>query len=232
LLLGLLQVNLPRSPMTLNDESYKDGFRKPHQLLEFARLQPSDKVLDVTTGFGYLARHISNVSTNYPVVAQNGSEWRGFFESIGIAKVIRRLEANGGKIKHVWSSMEDPASSRIEEYDLITMQNTYHDLYDMPIDRSKFFASIRRALKSDSGRFLLIDHHAAKGRGAKDAGANRGLHRIEECVVRKELQENGFVVVDTSNMFDSAKDNCRTCAWTNPMKDTKRFVLLCQKTKF
>ena len=67
-----------------DSESYKDDFRKPNEILKFARLQPTDKVLDVTTGFGYLAKHIAKQVTNYPVHVQNGSEWRGFFESIGL----------------------------------------------------------------------------------------------------------------------------------------------------
>ena len=213
-----------------DSESYKDDFRKPNEILRFARLQPTDKVLDVTTGFGYLAKHIAKQVTNYPVHVQNGSEWRGFFESIGFEKHRKILEADG-TIQHRWSSMEDPAFGCVDRYDLITMQNTFHDLYDMSIDRNKFFNSIKRALKVDGGRFLLIDHHAGKGRGCKDAGANRGLHRIEECVVREELEANGFDVVDSSTILEYAKDNPKTCAWTNPMKQTSRFVLLCQVQK-
>ena len=210
----------------MGKESYKDAFRKPQELLQFAQLSSSDKVLDVTTGYGYLANHMSKV-TSQTVDVQNGSEWRGFFESIGIQKEIGKMEQDG-RIRHFWSSMEDPGLSKINEYDLITMQNTFHDLYDMPVDRTKFFRSIRTALKP-KGRFLLIDHRAGKGRGARDAGANRGLHRIEECVVREELEQNGFVVVAQSDMFAMPHDDHRCCAWTDPMKNTDRFVLLCQK---
>lgn len=212
----------------MGNESYKDAFRKPEELLKFARLASNDKVLDVTTGFGYLAKHISR-ATDMVVDVQNGSEWRGFFESIGIKNEIQNME-HDGSIKHYWSSMEDPGLGKVEEYDLITMQNTFHDLYDMPVDRTKFFRSrsIRKALKPE-GRFLLVDHHAGKGRGAKDAGANRGLHRIEECVVHQELEENGFIIVAQSDMFSMPSDDHARGAWTNPMKNTDRFVLLCQK---
>lgn len=208
------------------NESYKDSFRKPAELLAFAKLKPSDKVLDVTTGFGYLAKHMAQVSIE-TVDAQNGSEWRGFFESVGIKKVIRQLEEKG-TIQHHWSSLENPGLSKVNHYDLITMQNTFHDLFDMPVDRQKFFRSIHTALKPD-GRFLLTDHRAAKGRGTKDAGANRGLHRIEESVVVNELERNGFVVTAKSDMFALPSDDHFCCAWTDPMKDTDRFVLLCSK---
>ncbi|CAB9525564.1 Inherit from COG: Methyltransferase [Seminavis robusta] len=210
----------------MSKESYKDSFRKPEELLQFAQLSSTDKVLDVTTGYGYLAKHMSKVSSK-TVDVQNGSEWRGFFESIGIQKEIARMEKDGS-IQHYWSSMEDPGLGKVNEYDLITMQNTFHDLYDMPVDRTKFFRSIRTALKPQ-GRFLLIDHQAGKGRGCRDAGANRGLHRIEACVVREELEQNGFLVTAQSDMFAFSNDNYRSSAWTNPMKNTDRFVLLCHK---
>lgn len=58
---------------------------------------------------------------------------------------------------------------------------TYHDLYDVPISRKAFLHSLHRALKDD-GKFLWIDHCAAPGRSVRDAGANRGLQRIEEFV--------------------------------------------------
>ena len=214
----------------MSNESYKDPFRKPQEVLAFAKLSADDKVLDVTTGYGYLAKQMVQMIAdgNSPVIdVQNASEWRGFFESVGINKEIRAMEQSG-RIQHHWSPLAAPGLGKINEYDLVTMQNTYHDLYDMPVDRRVFLASIHQALQP-KGRFLLIDHKAAPGRGAKDAGANRGLHRIEERVVRHELEAAGFAIVARSDMLAFAGDNHRTSAWTSPMKNTDRFVLLCEK---
>lgn len=213
--------------MVGHDETYKDSFRKPDELLAFAGLQSDARVLDVGTGYGYLAKHMASKLDKYPVMAQNGSEWRGFFESVGIGPAIREMQQTYG-IRHYFASMQDPADSLIDTYDLVTMQTCFHDLFDMPIDRTKFFASIRNSLKPQ-GHFLLVDHCAAPGRGTKDAGANRGLHRIEESLVRQELEANGFRVVRSSDMFRTATDKYGTSAWTNPMRNTDRFVLLCQK---
>lgn len=210
----------------MTNEEYKDSFRKPERLLDFADLKPHHKVLDVCTGFGYLARHIA-MRTDKSVDAQNGSEWRSFFDAIGIQAVVDEMEDKHG-IRHVFASMEDPALSQVGVYDLITMQNCFHDLYDMHIDRRKFFRSIRRALKP-GGKFLLVDHRAAPGRGAKDAGANSGLHRIDEAVARGELAANGFVIKKTSDMFRAHADDYKSSAWTEPMRETDRFVLLCEE---
>lgn len=202
-----------------------DAFRKPKELLEFAGLSRSDKVLDVSTGFGgYLAKHMASM-TDKPVDAQNPSEWRGFFESDSGREALKSMADS--KIDHFFSPMEDPGLSKTETYDLIALQNAFHDLYDMPVDRSKFFASLHKALKPD-GHLLLVDHRAEPGRGSMDAAS---LHRVEEGLVRSELAANGFTVTKTSNMFTCPEDDHDTCAWTDPARETDRFVFLCRKVQ-
>ena len=85
----------------------------------------------------------------------------------------------------------------------------------MKVDRQKFLRSVRKALVKDTGRFLLVDHRAATGRSAKDAGSNRGLHRIEDVVVRAEVEQAGFVVEKESDLLRCPSDNLRTGAWTS-----------------
>jgi predicted methyltransferase len=197
----------------------RDSFRKPEKLLAFAGLERQHRVLDVCTGFGYLARHAAMI-TEQPVDAQNASEWRGWFDAISISKMIQDMQEED-KVRHYYSTMEDPALSQRGVYDLITMQNGFHDLYyNMNVDRRKFFRSIRRALKP-GGKFLLVDHQAGPGRGLKDA--------VEEWVVRKELSENGFVVVKTSDMLQNSDDPYTTSSWTESLRETDRFVLLCEE---
>ena len=83
------------------------------------------------------------------------------------------------------SSFNDPANGAQNTFDLVIFNTCYHDLYNMDVSRPAFLASIKRSL-TKQGRFLLIDARAAVGRGAQDAGSNKGLHRIEEDLVRKE----------------------------------------------
>jgi predicted methyltransferase len=199
----------------MTNENYKDSFRKPEKLLEFAGLEEDHKVLDVCTGFGYLARHIS-MKTKKPVDAQNGSEMMGFLESFGMQSIVMEMEERYG-IRHVFAPMEDPALSQVGVYDLITMQNCFNDLYNMPINRRKFFRSIRRALKP-GGRFLLVADH----------GTSKSMHSIDEAVARGELAANGFVVIKSSDMFRSHADDRATSAWTDPNR-ADRFVLLCEE---
>lgn len=207
-------------------EDSKDSFRKPKELLEFAGLSDTDTVLDISAGFGYLTKNVAK--TAHRVDAQNGSEWKELFESFGIQKQIDDMEANNANVHHFWSSFEDPAQSKTNEYDLVTCQNSFHDLYDLPVNRTQFFQSIHAAMK-ENGRFLLVDHCAGQGRGSDDT---KELHRIEESTVRDELHANGFVISKTSDMFAYPKDDYTKPAWNEPNVNTDRLVFLCvKKTK-
>jgi predicted methyltransferase len=202
-----------------NESNKRDSFRKPEKLLAFAGLERHHRVLDLCTGFGYLARHAAMI-TDQPVDAQNASEWHAWFDAISISKMIQDMQGQD-KVRHYYASMEDPAMSQRGVYDLITMQNGFHDLYfNMNVDRRKFFRSIRRALKP-GGKFLLVDHQAGPGRGLNDA--------VEEWAVRKELKDNGFVVIKTSDMLLNSDDPYTTSSWTESLRETDRFVLLCEE---
>ena len=73
-------------------KDYKDKWRRPVELLKFAGIFEGAKVLDITTGFGYPAKAAATM-VGGPVDAQNGSEWRGFFESVGVGKEIVKDES-------------------------------------------------------------------------------------------------------------------------------------------
>ena len=213
-----------------DSEAYKDAFRKPRELLQFAGLQPNAKVLDVCTGFGYLAKHAALMTGHNVVVdAHNGLEWKPFFQSVGIDQDALPAMRRAG-VHHYYAPLQNPILPGHDHdyYDLVMMQNTYHDLYDMPVNRLQFLVALRRAVKRQGGKLLLVDHCAAPGCGSRDAGANRGLHRIEEVTVRAELAASGWRIVATSDLLRCATDNYRQSAWTHPMRETDRFVLLCE----
>ena len=116
-------------------EAYKDSFRKPREGLE-----PHHRVLDVCTGFGYLAKHASQITID-EVDAQNGCAWIPFFESVGIHSAVKEMKAAG--VRHYFASLSDPAPSRTRQY-LITMQNTHTTIFTTCplVARHSYIASI------------------------------------------------------------------------------------------
>lgn len=191
-------------------------------------LKQGDAVLDVGTGYGYWAE-AARVITKSRVDCHNASEWEGFFRSIGFDNDsgVKRLKAQGEEaFNFFWASFNEPADGKAGVYDLVVSYGNYHDLYDMPVDRASFLQSIKASLKPGTGRFLLVDHRASPGSGVRDAGSNRGLHRIDEATVRAELQDAGFEMLFESDILALPTDNPRSQAWTNPMHETDRFCFL------
>lgn len=203
----------------------RDTFRKPVEVLDFAGMQRGHKVLDVSTGFGYWAEFAASI-TGKQVDCHNALEWKEFFQYVDFEGNVQHLKREKKKYNFFWTSFNNPANGAKSKYDIIISYANYHDLYDMEVDRSRFLDSIKQALKVNTGRFLLIDHRATVGRAAADAGSNRGLHRIEEDLVREELKLAGFEVEKESDMLSKPDDNLRSQAWTQPMHDTDRFCLL------
>eukprot|EP01006_Ploeotia_vitrea_P064697 TRINITY_DN88649_c0_g1_i1.p1 TRINITY_DN88649_c0_g1~~TRINITY_DN88649_c0_g1_i1.p1 ORF type:complete len:228 (+),score=16.14 TRINITY_DN88649_c0_g1_i1:29-712(+) len=206
-------------------DKYTDTIRKPLEVLQWAGLQKTDKVLDVSSGYGYWAEIMAGITSNYPIDCHNASEWQTYFKNKGWEKKAADLLKHAQKFNWFWTSFNDPANSAAAKYDFVLSYANYHDLYDLPVDRQKFLQSIRHAL-TPNGKFLLMDHRAKPGRGAKDAGANKGLHRIDEALVRKEIAQAGFMIVKESNIFNNPKDDYSMSAWTNPMHPRDRFCFL------
>ena len=98
----------------------------------------------------------------------------------------------------------DPLPPEAKDLDAVVMVLFYHDTFWMGTDRPKMNANVLKALKP-GGKFIVIDHNAAEGSGAKDV---QTLHRIDEKIVRDEIAGAGFKLV--------AEDQ----AWRNP--DDKR----------
>ena len=79
-----------------------------------------------------------------------------------------------------------PAGSPL--LDLITINLSYHDIANLPIDRVMMNRRLLAALKP-GGHLVVIDHAAAAGSGARDT---KTLHRIDEALVRAEFLQAGF----------------------------------------
>ena len=85
---------------------------------------------------------------------------------------------------------EDPVPDEARDLDLVTLVQNYHDIANLPVDRVRMNQRIYAALKP-GGHFVVVDHAARAGTGTADT---RTLHRIDEAVVRSEVQQAGFVL--------------------------------------
>jgi predicted methyltransferase len=90
----------------------------------------------------------------------------------------------------------------VRNLDLVTFLFIYHETTYMPVDRAKMNKKLFAALKP--GGFLVIaDHSASAGAGT---AVGRSLHRIEESVVRSEVEAAGFKLVGEGDFWRHPED--------------------------
>ncbi|MGH8634865.1 MAG: class I SAM-dependent methyltransferase [Burkholderiales bacterium] len=199
-----------------------DQRRKPDQLIAFTGARPGMKVLDMGAGGGYstelLARAVAPGGTVY---AQNPPD---LFPG---ARATYEKRAQGAAMKNtvrVERPFEDPLPPGAGGFDLITFFFFYHDTVHLGVNRPQMNRQLFEALKP-GGLLILADHSARAGDGIT---VTKTLHRIEESVVRRELEEAGFRLVAEAGFLRNPGDP-RDAPVFKPKAPNDEFVLKFRK---
>jgi len=164
-----------------------DAGRKPAELLAFLGLAPGMKVADLGAGGGYTTELLARaVAPSGKVYGQNNKfiverfaekPWSERLKKPALAGVVR-----------VDREFDDPLPPEATSLDAVVMVLFYHDTVWMETDRAKMNRAIFAALKP-GGVFVVVDHSGRPGTGVTEV---KTLHRIEEKVVREEVERAGF----------------------------------------
>jgi predicted methyltransferase len=119
---------------------------------------------------------------------------------------------------------DDPLPADVHDLDAITFLFFYHDTTYMNVDRAQMDRKLFDALKP--GGVLVIADHAAKAGAEITVG--KSLHRIDENVLRGELEAAGFKFV-TKGDFWHHPDDTRDFSSIRPPSSVDEFVLKFQK---
>ena len=178
-----------------------DKRRHPAQLLAFSGVAPGMKVFDFGTGRGYTAELIARaVGPEGAVVAQNDPI---VFDRFLKGKWDERF--SGAAMKNVTAvvrASDDPVPPGSGPFDLIMAVYMYHDTVWMGRDRAAMNRAFFNALKP-GGQLVLVDHAGKPGTGTTQTDT---LHRIEESVVKSELEAAGFKLVDEAQFLRNPDD--------------------------
>jgi len=199
-----------------------DKRRDPLPLLKFAAPRPGMTVLDMGAGGGYSTELMARA------VAPNGKVY-GQFPADGFQKAIDNFNA---RLKTPAMSdaaadfrpFDDPIPPDVSNLDLITFLFYYHDTTYMNVDRAQMDRKMFAALKP-GGYLVLADHSAAAG---ADISVGKSLHRIDEAIVRKELEAAGFKFVAAGDFWRVPGDT-RDFSSNRPPSPVDSFVLKYQK---
>jgi predicted methyltransferase len=204
-----------------------DAGRKPGELLAFAGVRPGMKVAEIAAATGYTTELLARaVGPTGAVYAENSKGLLGF---VGKAWDTRLARPAMKPVVRVDRELDDPLPPEAVNLDAVFDILFYHDLFWIKTDRAKMNAAIFAALKP-GGVYIVVDHSGRDGSGATEV---QSLHRIEESLVRAEIEEAGFRLVETAsflrNPSDSRDWNASPMAAGQKRGTSDRFVLKFEK---
>ena len=222
---GLFSVPLPdyaaivSAPDRSDADRQVDVRRKQSQLIAFSEARPGMRVLDMGAGGGYSTELLARiVGPNGVVYAQDSAE-----VASGRAGPAFDARAKKDVMKNVVRTVrpyDDPLPADVREIDLITFFFAYHDTTFMKVDREQMNKRLFAALKP-GGLLVVSDHSAKAGEGISVA---RTLHRIDERVLRRELESAGFRLVSEGGFLRNPEDPRDTRVFS-PKIPVDEFVL-------
>lgn len=210
------------SPDRPSADKERDGARKPAEVLAFAGLQPGMTVVDINSATGWYTEVLSHaVGPKGKVYAHNGPYYWGFVKD-------RVAERYDGRLPNVVQIHDgEVLDLPSESVDMIFLGLAYHDYFagvgkrEMP-DIAAVLASFMTVLKP-GGSVVIVDHVAPMGSGIE---AGDTLHRIDPALVKAQMTEAGFMLIDESGVLANADDD-HTKGPFDPMVrgKTDRFIL-------
>jgi predicted methyltransferase len=206
------------SPDRSEADRANDARRKPAQFFAFMDVRPGMIVADLDASAGYttelLARAVGDAGRVY---AQNTRETveslKGRFDERMKTPPMRN-------VVHVVRPFDDPLPPEARNLDLVTFNFGYHDTTYQDVDRAKMNRAVYAALRS-GGYYVVADHAARAGAGI---GVGKSLHRIEEAILRREVEAAGFRLVAEGDFLRNPADP-RDAAVFKPNQPNDEFVL-------
>jgi predicted methyltransferase len=218
----------------------RDEARKPAEIMHFSEISKGDHVLDLFSGGGWYSELFSMaVGDKGKVYAQNDSViWR--FAEKGITKRTENNRLSNvtrlDKVEIIDMAMKD------KSIDLVFTALNYHDLFfthsvrdgkvtkvrEKAIDHKQALANIKRVMKDD-GIFVIIDHAGLAGSGFN---APNDTHRIDPDIVKYQMEEAGFSLIEEAFYLRNAEDDLSTNVFAKGVRGkTDRFVYKFVKSK-
>jgi predicted methyltransferase len=183
------------SPLRTDADRKDDAKRKSEQFLDFAKVRPGMKVLDVSAGAGATSALLALA------VGSTGEVWAQTAKAS--PKLDARLAAAPMANLHpAVAAYDNPVPAGTPPLDLVTINMSYHDIVNGPTDRAAMDKALFNALKP-GGLLVIVDNAAKAGSGLKDTNT---LHRIDEAAVIAELTKAGFTVDAKSDYLHVADD--------------------------
>jgi len=205
---------------TQSDKKY-DEKRNPLKILPFTQVKAGEKVLELGAGGGYTTELLSWV------VGESGRVYAHFLynqerlKNNRLANVIslRQHSLNDHKVVLKENGIEN------NSLDTIIIFFVLHDIYLNNEMSPELLSSLYKTLKP-GGNLIILDNAADPDSGLAKTEA---LHRIGENFVKVEVENAGFVLVESTDVLRN-KDDDHTKPWGDFKGFQDRFAFRFQKS--
>jgi len=178
-----------------------DAGRRPGEVLDYFGLRTGMKVGELFAGGGYSTELVART------VGEGGKVWAQNSKDIMDRFARQPWEARAAKpvmknVTLVEAPIDAPFPADVKNLDMVITILNYHDAVWQKADRAKMNKAVFAALAS-GGVYGIVDHSAAPGTGTRDVET---LHRIDEEVVKQEVEAAGFKLVGSSDLLRNPSD--------------------------
>jgi predicted methyltransferase len=159
------------------------------------------RIAEIGAGLGYTTELLARaVGPTGVVYAQNNRFiLERFAEQPWSARLAKPVMQ---KVVRVDREFDDPLPPDARGLDAVVNVLLYHDTVWMKTDRGKMNRAVYAALKP-GGVYVIVDHSGRSGSGVTET---QTLHRIEERVVRDEIEAAGFELVADADFLRKSAD--------------------------
>jgi predicted methyltransferase len=178
-----------------------DAGRHPAELLAFFGLAPGLRVAELGAAGGYTTELLARtVGRSGVVYGQNNRLiLERFAEKPWSERLVKPVMSN---VVRVDREFDDPLPPEAHDLDAVLVVLFYHDTVWMGADRARMNRAVFRALRP-GGVYGIVDHSGRPGTGTSEV---KTLHRIEERVVRDEVESAGFRLAGEATFLRNPAD--------------------------
>jgi len=207
----------------------RDANRRPAETLAFAGVKAGAKIAELLPGGGYFTRLFSKAVGSsghvYALVPAPLADAPADVPDFAARVKVIAADPNYSNVSVVvepFSQLAVPAP-----VDMVWTSQNYHDLHNFPgLDVGAFNKMVFDDLKP-GGIYLILDHAAAAGSGARDT---KTLHRIDPETVKAEVLAAGFKLVGGSDLLHQPGDDHTLKVFDPSIRGkTDQFILKFQK---